>query len=194
MRWAVLPYVATVIGLYVFDQALVAVGLYHAGIVIGLARNRHTVRLTLRGWRWSRGLVLSGVGFLTAPLIFFLWPVMVREGVDLGEQVRHWHLHGGIAGVFSLYAITVHPVLEERFWRGMLPDRLTVDLLFAGFHLLVLAPLIHAVWLPVVFGVLVTAAYIWRWMVREFGGLSVPVVSHALADLGVVLAVWQLTG
>ena len=131
---------------------------------------------------------------ITAPLIYFLWPVMVRDGVDLAELVERWHLGGTAAVLFGLYSITVHPVLEESFWRGVLPDRLAGDLLFAGFHLLVLAPLVHAAWLPLVFGVLASAAWIWRWMARTFGGLAVPVVTHALADLGVVLAVWARVG
>jgi len=53
----------------------------------------------------------------------------------------------------------------------------------------VLAPLVHAVWLPLVFLCLALASGVWRRTVRETGGLAVPVATHALADLGVVLGV-----
>jgi membrane protease YdiL (CAAX protease family) len=39
---------------------------------------------------------------------------------------------------------------------------------------------------------LAVAAWAWRWIARRSGGLPIPVLSHALADLGVLLAVWRL--
>jgi len=119
---------------------------------------------------------------------------MARPGVDLSALLSQWGITGSTAWVFAVYSVTLHPVLEETFWRGMLPDQLWSDALFAGFHLLVLAPLVHAVWLPPVFIVLLTASGIWRYFARETGGLLIPVLTHALADLGVLLAVRALVG
>jgi hypothetical protein len=133
--WAGLPYVATVLGVYVFDQALVAVGIYHVGILcfwLGHPRGMESIWSGFR-WRWALGFgLLCG---LTAPLIYFLWPIMMRPEVDLRELISRWHLIGPAAGIFALYSITVHPVLEESFWRSGLPDHPLSDLCFAGFHL-----------------------------------------------------------
>ncbi|MEX2606682.1 MAG: CPBP family glutamic-type intramembrane protease [Kiritimatiellia bacterium] len=141
--------------------------------------------------------MLAGLGtlcLLTWPLLHFLWPYMALPAVEVSGLLSDCGLTGGTAWVFALYSVTIHPILEETFWRGMLPDHALSDALFAGFHVVVLAPLIHAGWLPVVFGVLWTASGIWRYLARSTGGLLLPVLTHAIADLGVLLAVRALAG
>lgn len=187
--WAALPYVATWVGVVLLDQAVVAVGLYHVGILICLAGRSEIRKRIFRGFHPGWSLGLGGVCLLTAPLLVALWPWMLRDGVDLGARIAQWGLEGDRALWFVLYSVLAHPVLEEAFWRGALPDRMYSDILFAGFHLLVLAPLVHAGWLPLAFGVLMSAAWIWRWMARRTGGLAVPILTHALADFGIVVAV-----
>lgn len=192
LPWALLPYIGTVAGVYMLDQGLVAVGIYHLGIVAAWLWCRFPVRVVFRG---MQGPVLIGMGILcllTWPLLWVLWPYMALPGVELAGLLSDWGLTGYTAWVFVLYSVTIHPVLEETFWRGMLPDHVLGDALFAGFHLVVLAPLIHALWLPVVFVTLLAASGIWRYLARETKGLLVPILTHAVADLGVVLAVRAL--
>lgn len=192
LPWALLPYIATLFGVYLLDQGLVAVAVYHLGIVAAWVGCRYPLKPVFRG---MDGPVFFGLGvlcLLTGPILWFLWPYMARPGVELSVLLSQWGLTGGTAWAFALYSITLHPVLEEGFWRGMLPNHLLSDALFAGFHLLVLAPLIHAVWLPLVFVVLLTASGIWRHFARKTKGLLLPILTHALADLGVVLAVRAL--
>jgi membrane protease YdiL (CAAX protease family) len=59
---------------------------------------------------------------------------------------------------FIAYFIIINPWLEEFFWRGFLVNlsRKIVlnDLLFAGYHLLVLAGTMDAVWLAAIFLIL----------------------------------------
>ena len=192
LPWALLPYVGTGIGVYLLDQGLVAVGIYHLGIAAAWVGCRFPPRKVFRGMRWAALCGLGALCLLTWPLLWALWPHMARPGVELPALLDGWGMTGNTAWVFALYAVTLHPVLEESFWRGMLPDHLWSDALFAGFHLWVLAPLIHALWLPPVFLVLLVASAIWRHFARESQGLLVPILTHALADLGVVLAVRAL--
>jgi hypothetical protein len=174
------------------DQGLVAVGIYHVGIVAAWLGCRFPVRAVFSGLRWPVLFGLGALCLLTWPLLWALWPYMALPGVELPDLLSEWGLTGHMAWVSALYSVTVHPMLEETFWRGMLPDHVLGDALFAGFHLVVLAPLIHAFWLPVVFVTLWVASGIWRYIAREINGLLVPIVTHAIADLGVVLAVWAL--
>jgi membrane protease YdiL (CAAX protease family) len=187
--WGLLPYVATWAGVVLLDRGLVAVGVYHAGILVAWYRVRFPLEKVFGG---MHGWMLAGMGLLcllTWPLLEILWPVMKQPGVDLEALLLRWGLTEWRIWVFAVYSVTLHPVLEETFWRGMLPDHWTSDALFAGFHLLVLFPLVQAVWLPVVFFALFAAAAIWRAQVRRTGGLLVPVLTHAMADLGILLAV-----
>ncbi len=190
--WALLPYLATYVGVYLVDQAIVAVGIYHAGIILCCLQKRVNPFRSLKGLNLKWGLGFGLLCLTTAPLIYFLWPWMVRDGVILVELLERWHLTGPMALVFCVYSVTLHPTLEETFWRVLLPDHVASDLFFAGFHVLVLACLIKSPWLCLVFLVLSSASWIWRWMMSRFQGAGVPVVTHALADLGVVIGVWWL--
>ncbi|WFB35130.1 CPBP family intramembrane metalloprotease [Kiritimatiellota bacterium B12222] len=187
-----LPTVTVWLGMFVLDEALVSVVLYHVGIIACMFWQNFELKQVLRGFDARLCLGVGGLCLLTWPLITVLWPIMVQPGVDLSALLVDWRIRGSFVGVFVVYSITLHPILEESFWRGMMPDHWKSDILFAGFHLLVLYPLVHAIWLPVVFGVLTVASGIWRWITRRQQGLLVPILTHALADLGVVLAVWML--
>ena len=96
------------------------------------------------------------------------------------------------------YYALVNPVLEEVFWRGWLAPasrRLHWhDLAFAVYHGLVLFFFINPPWILLCVTILVGTAWIWRWMVRSWGGLVGPVGSHLAADVGIVVAVHVLAG
>jgi membrane protease YdiL (CAAX protease family) len=95
--------------------------------------------------------------------------------------------------VFIVYAIAVNPLLEESYWRGYLGSpakNITVnDLLFAGYHLLVIGGNIGVIWLIAVFCGLTAAAWFWRQINRINGGLLLSVVFHIAADTSVFLAI-----
>ena len=85
----------------------------------------------------------------------------------------------------------MNPVLEEWYWRGVLgsPSRMPTpnDAAFAGYHVLVLAVFVPWPWALAVAVVLVGAAWLWRQLVARHGGLVIPVVTHAVADLSVIV-------
>ncbi|MDF3127896.1 CPBP family glutamic-type intramembrane protease [Kiritimatiellaeota bacterium B1221] len=189
LYWGLLPSIATLIGMWVLGEALLAVMIYHAGIFGCLLWKKFSLDEGGRGLNLPLFAGLGSICLLTWPMIHLLWPLMVLPGVELGELLMKWRISGGTVWVFVIYSVTIHPVLEESFWRGMMPDHWGSDVLFAGFHLIVLAFLVQIIWLPAVFSVLAAASFIWRQAVRKTGGLAVPILTHALADLGVILAV-----
>jgi len=68
-----------------------------------------------------------------------------------------------------------------------------MDFAFAGYHMAVLCTLIRLPWLPVVFVILVVSSVGWRWLHARYGGMAIPVITHATADCSVVLAAhWLL--
>jgi membrane protease YdiL (CAAX protease family) len=91
---------------------------------------------------------------------------------------------------------SIHPLLEEVHWRGISPEPFQwlcwQDLLFAGYHLFVLAFLVKTPWLGLVFAVLVCGSVFWRWSVQRFGGYGVAILTHAVADASVLVAVQYL--
>jgi hypothetical protein len=87
----------------------------------------------------------------------------------------------------------VHPILEQIHWQPLRETSVWSHPIFAGYHMIVLSSLLSLPWLIVCFCVLVGASISWKLMCHRTGGLTVAVVSHILADFGVVVAAWART-
>lgn len=187
-----LPYAAVILGLHVLQNAWATILLYHVGMVtlLRLGGQEGLLRAVRQGWSAPAAVVI-GIVFATGGLLLvLLWGTMSREHVDLAETLTSLRLSGLYWWVFAAYYVTVHPVLEEIFWRGYLPraHRFPVvpDVAFAGYHVLVLCIFIKLPWVLVSFGVLWFASWSWRQLVARYSGLGVAIASHAAADLSVI--------
>ncbi|MDF7825857.1 hypothetical protein P4B35_17640 [Pontiellaceae bacterium B12227] len=194
--WAALiPYFAVLLGMKTFHNAWVTILLYHAGILLFLFWRKPS-----DGWKTVWGglrtpLLIPGavVCAMAAPVIYFMWPFFQSSENILPEWLAKYGLTGWSWFLLIPYFSIIHPVLEEIHWRGIAPDRVKglcwQDLLFAGYHVLVLHELLFWPWLFLVFGVLAGSSFFWRWAADKFGGYGLPVLTHAAADAGVVVGV-----
>lgn len=193
-----LPYAAVLLGLYVLRSAWATILLYHVGMVtlLRLSGQEGLLRAVRQGWSAPAtaviGIVFATVGLLLA----LLWGTISREHVNLREILTSFHLSGLQWWAFAAYYVTVHPVLEEIFWRGYLPrahrSPMVFDVAFAGYHVLVLCIFIKLPWVLISFGVLLFASWSWRQLVARYSGLGVAIASHAAADLSVIAAIEYL--
>ena len=193
-----IPYVAVILGVHVLSSAWASILAYHAGILLVLSISR--------GWRLGPAprsrrsliaLVILIVGAaLVGPVVYGLWPTMRLDGLAIESELAGLGLTGAVWAAFIVYYFTVNPVLEEMFWRGALGSEsvrpAVNDGWFAGYHLLVLIEFVAAPWVVLGFLGLLATAWFWRQLVREFGGLAIPIVSHAAADASLILAIHAL--
>lgn len=193
-----LPYAAILLGLYVLRSAWAAILLYHAGIVTLLRFDgqEDLLRSARQGWSAPAAAVVGIVCAACGLLLALLWGTISREHMNLGETLTSFHLSGLSWWVFAAYYVTVHPVLEEIYWRGYLPGAhrypVAVDVAFAGYHVPVLCLFIKVPWVLVSFGVLLFAAWSWRQLAARYSGLGVAIAGHAAADLSIVAVVEYL--
>lgn len=200
---ALWPCIAVCIGLLWLDSAWVAIFLYHLVIVLDVLLDRKVLKELAGGFRlWP---VLGGIviGVLTIPTVLLCLPLLVgmdsaETGQVLAEKLVATGLGGAGLWVFFAYFVTIHPVLEELGWRGVLGSDSKglhlLDLEFAAYHLIVLNYFFPGAWplLIVTFLVLSGSAWLWRQMKRWFGGLGSVIVFHAAADAGILVAVSML--
>jgi membrane protease YdiL (CAAX protease family) len=207
---ALIPSVATVIGIHWLGSGWATILIYHVGAAALLAARRREWELAsiTRGWRRRMGLGLSALCACAGAAIVILWPFLRFPGGELADSLAAVGLRGSAWVGFVVYYSTLHPVLEELFWRGWLNGPAAAadhprahrrphpcDLLFGLYHLLVLIAFVQWPW-AVLTGVILTGmAWTWRAVTRATGGLAIPVVTHAVADLSVMLAaVWLAAG
>jgi membrane protease YdiL (CAAX protease family) len=145
------------------------------------------------GWETPLLVPALVVCALAAPVVYFMWPWFAASGSILPEWLARYGLTGWAWLCLLPYFSIVHPILEEIHWRGISPGPVTgicrQDLLFAGYHVLVLFQPVRAPWLLLVFAVLAGSSVFWRWAAERFGGYGLPVLTHAVADAAVVVGV-----
>lgn len=191
-----LPCVAVLAGLHFFRSAWAAILLYHAVIVAYLilvrgGRFRHGL---IRGWNTRAGVGMIILCLCCGPLIVLLWPVISDIRGGLSPALETFGIRGAGMYIFAAYFVTVHPVVEECFWRdAVAPADLRigrVDIAFAAYHVLVLVHFLKFPWVIAATLLLVIISWLWRRAAVRYHGLAIPIISHIAAGLGIMTAVF----
>ncbi|MBI4332451.1 MAG: CPBP family intramembrane metalloprotease [Chloroflexi bacterium] len=197
LGWGI-PYVTIGVGLLVLRSAWLAIFAYHAAMVclILISRTRPTLPSLFKSNRRGPPVIASVVGAGSGGLLYILWPLLAVPE-DIGPYVLGIGLTPTTWPLFIVYYAVATPLLEEYFWRGLLAgDSRNIapgDLFFSGYHLLVLAGRMAAGWLFVIFLVLCLTAWCWRRANRSAGGLLPSLLSHAAADISVIVVIYRMT-
>ncbi len=194
----VLPYLAVWGGLFLFKTAWAALIGFHIAILLTLLLPRPNLPINIlfksKYSKWIPASVLfcstSGIG------LYFLWGVF---GIvdDFSAQLQSLGLTASSWPLIIAYFSLVNPFIEEYFWRGVLGNDTKKfyigDVLYAGYHALVLWGRVHP--LSIVFAVmiLVSAGWLWRQISREDGGLLAATLGHAIADFTILLTVYWMS-
>lgn len=192
----VMPYLAVWLGLYVFKNAWAAILGYHTGIILLVTLAKAWPRLNqFRPAAPLWKIVIFGLtGCIAGVSVYFLWP-FIHVSPKLAESLLEWGLTPGVWPLFIAYSALVNPWLEETFWRGWLGSAdthpIVHDAVFAGFHLVVLAPFFPPIWLAVAFIILAASGWMWRQMIRVGKSMLASTLFHMAADVSILLVVWS---
>lgn len=190
----VLPYAGVLGGLVGLRSGWGAILGYHAGMLASLALGRGLGAFSLvgRGMSVVHLVVLGLVCALSGVLVHLLWPVMAVEGLVMVVGLASLGLVQGSWVGFIVYYCLVNPVMEEVYWRGWYAEDSVwpgpSDLLYAGYHGVVLWAFVGPGWVALAVVVVAGAGYVWRQVARRTGGLAVPVITHFVADVSIIAA------
>ena len=194
----IVPYVTIGIGLLVFHNAWLAILGYHAGMaaVILLSGKGFAIKQTFQGRGYLVPLLSALAGLGGGFALYLLWPLLSLPA-DLNTYARSLGLNGATWPAFLVYFIAINPLIEEYYWRGYLGSdaRLVTfnDLLFSGYHLIVLSGHMQAILLIAAFVSLTGVAWFWRQVNRVNGGLLASIVSHLAADTVIMLTIYSVS-
>ena len=192
-----LPYITIITGLYVLHNIWIAMLSYHLSILLIaiFTKKLPKFKKLVKGWSLPLTIIFTLGCAVNGFLIYYLWPYisgccnLAVKLAELGLNDSNWLL-------LIMYYSFITPWLEEFFWRDLLASKSKLpdisDVLFAGYHLFVLALFIKAFFLPIVFITLLSDAWFWRFISRKLDGLLIPVISHTAADVSTILAVYLL--
>ena len=200
MKWIAptLVYLAVGLGIFVFHNAWIALLAFHLVIIASLFLAKPNLPISVltksNNLHWViLSVLLCGSSGLT---LYFLWEYF-SVATDLSIQVESFGLNISTWPAFMAYFTFVNPFIEEYFWRGYLgnstKDFSVSDLLYAGYHGLILIDKVQIG--PIIYSLiaLTTASWLWRQIAREDHGLLAPVLGHMAADLTILLAIyWKI--
>ena len=181
------PYVAVGVCWCIFSNAWLAILSYHAQVLFWSRKSL----CELRRPNPRRIALLALPTVVAGPLVYFLLPYITHE--SLPAWLANYHLTGVSFIVMIPYFGLIHPFLEELHWSGLRESTGISHFVFAGYHMIVLHSLLTVPWLMLCFVVLVSASFMWQQLGRHGNSLTVPVISHVLADASVIIAAWLRT-
>ena len=194
----IIPYMTIGIGLLVFHNAWLAILGYHIGMVavILLSKTGTSIKRDFQDKRYWVLFITALAGAGGGILLYILWPLLSVPD-DINSYIRSIGLNERIWPVFLTYFILINPLIEEYYWRGYLAGSAKGialnDLLFSGYHMIVLAGQMETIWLIVVFFSLTIEAWFWRQMNRLNGGLLASTISHITADITVIMTIYYFS-
>jgi len=181
------PYFAVVIFWCIFSNAWLAILGYHAQAILWSRRTLSDLR---RPHQWQV-LWLALPAIAAGPLLYWLLPYITR--VELSLWLTNHHLSNFSLLLMIPYFGIIHPLLEQLHWKQLREETPIAHFMFAGYHMLVLHSLLTVPWMILCFVVLTISSFLWQLMTAKSNSLAAPVLSHVLADLGIIIAAWLST-
>lgn len=186
-------------GLYLFQSVPVTFALFYGWLLLipilykpsGLRRLFYKTSLI----NICIGIGLGGVCLVAIIAGGALLHNELFESSQLGLLLKDWKFTGEYTVLLVLVLTLVNPVLEEMYWRGFILQKLEQikykviisSLFYSLYHFLVLLPMFKAPY-PVIFFLLVfLAGMIWGRMVIKYRTLWGSIISHSLADIGIIM-------
>ncbi len=200
LKWCapLFPYLAVWVGLFWFKSAWLALAGFQIAIlfVLVIARPNIPIDILFRTnhskWIFTSMALCASSGLAIYYLRQFLGMTenlsSQLEGIGLNKSTWPW-----LITYFSL----VNPFIEEYFWRGYLGSERTGfdigDLIYAGYHGLVLMGKIHPLMIFLALVGLTFIGWFWRQISRADDGLLIPVLGHLAADFSILMSVYLIT-
>ncbi|MGI8314769.1 CPBP family intramembrane glutamic endopeptidase [Halobacillus mangrovi] len=192
------PFTMIFIGLYIFSNVPLTFLLFYGWLLTGSIFLRKYLpkgspRLSVISGVFSGVVLFAGiVGAVT-----MLHPV-VLDAEDIRLLLDRWKF-SGIGLVLVL--LVINPILEEVYWRGVMHGYLLtrfkeriVVVLTAGFytiyHLLSVLPFFEWPMNMVSVIPVFLAGLFWSYLRKKTGSLIAPILSHAMADAGILTVYW----
>lgn len=203
------PSVMIFIGLQVFSSVPLTFWLFYSWLLLvplidGLVIKRKTWRETLNWICFHKphhsikiGLISGIIAFISifgGVAVLHDWIINKEKAISLLER---WGITDKGIIVMVLVLVVINPILEETYWRGYMHTKIVerkglrraifiTAFFYSLYHLLSLVPIFE--W-PVNFLFVVPvfiAGLFWGWMRHKYNTMIGTMVSHSLADIGIV--------
>ena len=190
----IIPYLSVLIGMYAIHSAWAAILLYHtiALLVMLTCKNKNEHVQKSDGWPLLPYIVIIACS-AGGVIFYYIWPYITPNSNTLAHKLQYFNINKHNWLYFAVYFCIVNSIIEELFWRGYLgSDHKAIhknDLLFAGYHALVLLAFTNIIWTIPLLATCTFAGWLWRTLRMIKGNLTIPILTHIIADFSIIMAV-----
>ncbi|MEC0230613.1 CPBP family intramembrane glutamic endopeptidase [Paenibacillus alba] len=193
------PTIFIYLGLYTFQNVPVTFALFYGWLLLVPLLNKPKSLKKLMDKRSLLNITVGvGLGVGSIVLIMTGGALLPHELFDSSQiefLLKDWKFSGEYTGLLVCVLIIVNPFLEELYWRGFILLKLDKvkqkvmisSLFYSLYHFLVLLPMFKASYTAIFFCAVFLAGIVWGRMVVHFRTLWGSILSHSLADIGIMM-------
>ncbi|WP_407269987.1 CPBP family intramembrane glutamic endopeptidase [Radiobacillus sp. PE A8.2] len=155
---------------------------------------KNTIDIKTVGIGLISGLVMMIMVYGAFTLLFDT----VIDVSSLQTLLEKWNFTGMEAIILVVILLCINPILEELYWREYMYTRLKTRIgptraiiltafLYSLYHLLTLIPMLHWPFDVLAVAPVFMAGILWGYFRAKLHSIIAPVISHLLADVGIML-------
>ncbi len=142
---------------------------------------------------------IIGIVFCSSIFVFFVFLEKYVMQIDqMQAMLDSWNINNEYIILLLFLMIFANSVLEEVYWRGYIFNKLNKivtptkvliisSLFYASYHLITTINL-FSIWYGLIFTIIIFGVgYFWGFMRKKYNSIYFSVISHLLADLGIML-------
>lgn len=193
------PYLGVLIGMYIFNNAFLALFIYHIGIITSLLtlNSNICIKNLLKINNKKIFILVSLICLLSGIIFYFIWGWVKIDDYMLIEILNRYGLFNKNIWLFIIYFSTINPVLEEVFWRETFkPNKKYIeihDILFGTYHFLVIVQFIKIEFAIITTLALIVISSIWKFIYYKLDEKLIVILSHAIADASIMVSILFIT-
>lgn len=165
--------------------------------------NRPSLRLFFN----SKNLLVGIISGLICLVAIYGFVVFFRSSiidlVQLRQQLAKWDFSGAKVILLILVLIWINPILEEFYWREFMYGRIfpkvgnmlaimITSVFYALYHFIVVMEIFSFPFNILVVIPVFLAGVMWGIFRIKLNSLAAPIISHSLADIGIMLVYWHI--
>ncbi len=210
VAWSLVPWFCMLAGLHYFHSILWTFFLYHGCCAIpAIIWKRHHWSKHLSRPTARQLIILLVAALLFGAYTYYAYHLVGTHIFNKQRALASLNFRGFRPDwliPMSIYFVTINPLIEELFWRGVVLNELSsrdtkifslpvlwTNFLFAAWHVMVVRLFVAPLFLYVGFMIVLSVGVYLSWMYRKTDSLVLPALWHGLVfDLAVVILLWSV--
>jgi membrane protease YdiL (CAAX protease family) len=208
--WSLMTWVFLVIGLHFFKNIWWTFFLYHGCCALPAIiwkRNHWSKHLKRPTFRQAVTVILAAAlfGIYTYFTYRYLGPYMFNKTRAMASLTYRGFTMAMLIPL-SVYFLTVNPIIEELFWRGVVLNELCekdtkmfslpvlwTNFFFAAWHVLVIRLFVAPEFMYIAVCTVMSVGIFLSWLYRRTDSLILPALWHSIVfDMAVIVILWSV--